>query len=69
MKAESGLAQAEGDMADDITDAIDHTNADGRLDRVLVRVDAETFEQYRAILDQPPAEGFTRLMNAPKPWE
>ena len=39
------------------------------LDQTLVRVDAETYAQFVAILDQPPdSEGFKRLMNVRKPW-
>ncbi len=39
------------------------------LDQTLVRVDADSFKHYLAVLDQPPGgEGYERLMNAPKPW-
>lgn len=39
------------------------------LDQTLVRVDADSYQHYLAILDQPPSrEGFERLMSAPKPW-
>lgn len=39
------------------------------LDQTLVRVDAETYAQFVAVLDQPPdGEGFKRLMNVRKPW-
>ncbi len=39
------------------------------LDQTLVRVDAEAYAQFVAILDQAPdSEGFNRLMNVRKPW-
>ncbi len=39
------------------------------LDQTLIRVDAETYAQFVAILDQAPdSEGFKRLMNVRKPW-
>lgn len=42
---------------------------DALLDQTLVTVDAASFEQYQALLDQPPSgAGFDRLMAAPKPW-
>lgn len=40
------------------------------LDQTLVRVDADSYQQYLDVLDQPPSgEGFERLMSAPKPWQ
>lgn len=40
------------------------------LDQNLVRVDADSYQHYLDILDQPPSgEGFERLMRAPKPWQ
>lgn len=40
------------------------------LDQNLVRVDADSYQHYLDILDQPPSgEGFERLMKAPKPWQ
>lgn len=40
------------------------------LDQTLVRVDADSYQHYLDILDQPPSgEGFERLMSAPKPWQ
>jgi uncharacterized protein (DUF1778 family) len=40
------------------------------LDQCLVRVDADSFERFAALLDAPPAgDGFARLMQAPAPWE
>lgn len=48
----------------------DATDADRRLDQCLIKVDAESYQRYRDILDRPPSgEGFRRLMNALKPWE
>lgn len=42
---------------------------DTLLDQTLVKVDAESYRHYLAVLDQPPSgEGFERLMSAPKPW-
>lgn len=42
---------------------------DALLDQTLVTVDAASFEQYQALLDQPPSgAGFDRLMAAPRPW-
>lgn len=40
------------------------------LDQTLVRVDADSYQHYLDVLDQPPSgEGFERLMKAPKPWQ
>lgn len=40
------------------------------LDQTFVRVDAETYAQFLAVLDRPPSgEGYERLMRAPKPWK
>jgi uncharacterized protein (DUF1778 family) len=40
------------------------------LDQTFVRVDAETYGQFLAVLDQSPSnEGYHRLMGAPKPWK
>lgn len=40
------------------------------LDQNLVRVDADSYQHYLDVLDQPPSgEGFERLMRAPKPWQ
>lgn len=42
---------------------------ESRCDLVLVTVDAESFDHYSRLFDQPPSgEGFSRLMNAPSPW-
>ena len=42
---------------------------DTLLDQTLVRVDADSYQRYLAVLDQSPSgEGFERLMKAPKPW-
>jgi len=51
-------------------DAARRAAEDALLDQTLVRVDAESFQHYLDVLDQPPSgEGFARLMNAPKPWQ
>ncbi|NEX23043.1 DUF1778 domain-containing protein [Thiorhodococcus mannitoliphagus] len=40
------------------------------LDQALVRVDQETYEDFLAVLDHPPAgEGYERLMSASSPWK
>lgn len=40
------------------------------LDQTFVRVDAETYAQFLAVLDRSPSgEGYERLMRAPKPWK
>ncbi|MBP7340252.1 DUF1778 domain-containing protein [Niveispirillum sp.] len=40
------------------------------LDQTFVRVDADTYAQYLAVLDRPPSgDGYERLMRAPKPWK
>ena len=56
--------------SDFMIDAAYRAAEDTLLDQTLVRVDAESFRHYLAILDQPPSgEGFARLMSAPKPWQ
>jgi uncharacterized protein (DUF1778 family) len=42
---------------------------DALLDQTLVKLDRVAYDHFLKVLDQPPnAEGFARLMNAPKPW-
>ena len=37
--------------------------------QTFVQVDAESFDHYRAILDEPASgDQFDRLMRAPQPW-
>jgi uncharacterized protein (DUF1778 family) len=56
--------------SDFMIDAAYRAAEDALLDQTLVRVDAESFGHYLAVLDQPPGgEGFERLMKAPKPWQ
>lgn len=56
--------------SDFMIDAAYRAAEDTLLDQTLVKVDAESYRHYLAILDQPPnSEGFERLMNAPKPWQ
>lgn len=56
--------------SDFMIDAAYRAAEDTLLDQTLVRVDEESYRHYLGILDQPPSgEGFTRLMNAPKPWQ
>ncbi|TPJ77829.1 DUF1778 domain-containing protein [Mesorhizobium sp. B2-6-2] len=55
--------------SDFMIDAAYRAAEDTLLDQTLVKVDAESYQHYLDILDQPPSgEGFARLMNAPKPW-
>ena len=55
--------------SDFMIDAAYRAAEDTLLDQTLVKVDADSYQHYLAILDQPPSgEGFERLMNAPKPW-
>jgi uncharacterized protein (DUF1778 family) len=43
---------------------------DALLDQTMVKVDAETYDHFLKVLDQPPdSEGFRRLMSAPKLWK
>lgn len=56
--------------SDFMIDAAYRAAEDTLLDQTLVKVDAESYQHYLDILDQPPTgEGFARLMNAPKPWQ
>jgi uncharacterized protein (DUF1778 family) len=51
-------------------DAAYRAAEDTLLDQTLVRVDADSYRHYLAVLDQPPSGvGFERLMNAPRPWQ
>lgn len=55
--------------SDFMIDAAYRAAEDTLLDQTLVKVDADSYQHYLAILDQPPSgEGFERLMSAPKPW-
>lgn len=55
--------------SDFMIDAAYRAAEDTLLDQTLVKVDAESYRHYLAVLDQPPGgEGFQRLMDAPKPW-
>lgn len=57
------------------TDDAVHTVQPGRisnsdpLDQTLVRVDQATWDFFISVLDQPPDNpGFSKLMQAPAPW-
>ena len=40
------------------------------MDQTFFQVDAQTYAQFLAVLDRPPAgEAYERLMRAPKPWK
>jgi uncharacterized protein (DUF1778 family) len=41
------------------------------LDQVYFQVDAERFEQFQQLLDNPPSpsDAMRRLLNTPAPWE
>lgn len=55
--------------SDFMIDAARRAAEDALLDQTLVTVDAESYQQFLSVLDQPPSgEGFARLMNAPAPW-
>ena len=55
--------------SDFMIDAAYRAAEDTLLDQTLVKVDAESYRHYLAVLDRPPGgEGFERLMNAPRPW-
>jgi uncharacterized protein (DUF1778 family) len=55
--------------SDFMIDAARRAAEETLLDQTLLRVDQETYDQFVAILDQPPGgPGFERLMRAPKPW-
>lgn len=56
--------------SDFMIDAAYRAAEDTLLDQTLVKVDAESYRRYLAILDKPPGgEGFERLMGASKPWQ
>lgn len=56
--------------SDFMIDAAYRAAEDTLLDQTLVKVDAESYQTYLAILDRPPGgEGFERLMKAPRPWK
>ena len=64
-------ASAHGKTRSDfMIDAARRAAEDALLDQALVRVDAESFAHYLAVLDEPPSgDGFLRLMHAAKPWQ
>ena len=64
-------ARARGKTRSDfMIDAAHQAAEDALLDQTLVRVDSAAHAHFLAVLDQPPSgPGFTRLMNAPRPWE
>ena len=54
--------------SDFMIDAAYRAAEDTLLDQTLVKVDAESYSHYLAVLDQPPGgPGFERLMGAPRP--
>ena len=56
--------------SDFMIDAAYRAAEDTLLDQTLVKVDADSYQHYLAILDQPPSgEGFERLMTAPRRWQ
>ena len=56
--------------SDFMIDAAYRAAEDTLLDQTLVKVDAESYRHYLAILDKPPTgEGFGHLMSTPKPWQ
>lgn len=63
-------ARAQGKTRSDfMIDAARRAAEEALLDQILVRVDAETYAYFLAVLDAPPSgPGFDRLMNAPRPW-
>lgn len=63
-------ARAQGKTRSDfMIDAARRAAEEALLDQTLVRVDADTYAQFLAVLDEPPTgPGFDRLMNAPRPW-
>jgi uncharacterized protein (DUF1778 family) len=55
--------------SDFMIDAARRAAEDALLDQTLVRVDARTYAQFVALLDQSPSgSGYERLMSAPRPW-
>lgn len=63
-------ARAQGKTRSDfMIDAARRAAEEALLDQTLVRVDADTYAHFLAVLDEPPSgHGFDRLMNAPRPW-
>lgn len=56
--------------SDFMIDAAYRAAEDTLLDQTLVKVDAESYQQFLDMLDRPPGgEGFERLMKAPRPWQ
>jgi len=55
--------------SDFMIDAAYRAAEDALLDQTLLRVDAESYAAYLAVLDQEPeGQGFQRLMKANAPW-
>jgi uncharacterized protein (DUF1778 family) len=55
--------------SDFMIDAARRAAEDELLDQRLIRVDQAGYDRFVEILDRPPdADGFVRLMNAPRPW-
>jgi len=55
--------------SDFMIDAARRAAEDTLIDQTLIKVDAESYRRYLAVLDQPPSgKGFERLMKAPRPW-
>ena len=50
-------------------DAARRAAEDALLDQTLVRVDQKTYTHFLKVLDQPPGEGYDRLMKVKKPWK
>jgi uncharacterized protein (DUF1778 family) len=56
--------------SDFMIDAARAAAEDALLDQTLVRVDAQSFARFAAVLDKAPSSaGYKRLMSAKKPWK
>lgn len=57
--------------SDFMLDAARRAAEEALLDQALIRVDAETYARFVALLDAPPApnEGLRRLMRSAAPWD
>jgi uncharacterized protein (DUF1778 family) len=64
-------ARAHGKSRSDfMIDASRRAAEEALLDQTLLRVDADAFGWFRAMLDKPPAgEGYERLMATKTPWK
>jgi len=64
-------AKSQGKTRSDfMIDAARRAAEEALLDQTLVRVDAETYAHFLAVLDEPASgPAFDRLMNASRPWE